>query len=182
MMLLSPGSLKDPQHCPQRSPLWFQQRRLRISASEVPKLLGQSKYGNSASVLADKRQGCAAAATSQAQQYGIDNEHLAVTLFQQSNPGLVHTCQETGLWVHPDDPWLCASPDRILTLSDGSKALLEVKCFFMDPGKEIPNDIRLQVCSFVLGPFWPSIAAAALRCAPLSQGAMQCAPLTHVLC
>lgn len=163
MMLLSPGSLRDPQHCPQRSSLWFHQRRLRISASEVPKLLGQSKYGNAASVLADKRQGCAAAATSQAQQYGIVNEHLAVELFQRSDPGLVHTCQETGLWVHPDDPWLCASPDRILTLSDGSKTLLEVKCFAKDPGEKIPDDIKLQVGIFVLGACCPSIAAAALR-------------------
>ena len=145
-MMLQPASLKDPNVCPQRGPVWFQQRLLRISASDVPKLLGQSNFGNAASVLVDKQQtGSGPTAPTRAQQYGVDHEQDAVDTFLRVNSSLVSTCKETGLWVHPEQPWLCASPDRILELSDGTPAVLEVKCFAVDPGKELPHDIYLQV-------------------------------------
>ena len=144
-MLLSPASLKDITVCRQRTQLWLYQRRLRFTATEAAKLLRQSKYGNPASVLADKRGTAEGNAPTQAQQYGIDNEGAAVSVFLKNNRDLVRECEETGLWVSPTDPWLCASPDRILTLHDGTKALLGVKCFARKPEEKIPDDIYLQV-------------------------------------
>lgn len=141
-----PSDLKDPKRCPQLSSLWIRERKKRITATDTPKLLRLSSWGNPAAVLADKRQAADDSTATRAQQRGIDNEALAVQLFRAAHPRLVSSCEETGLWVSPVDPWLCASPDRILTLRNSAKCLLEVKCFAEDPGEQIPDDIYLQVC------------------------------------
>lgn len=43
------------EHAEPRTPQWFAQRREGITATDVPKILGLSKYGNALSVFLDKR-------------------------------------------------------------------------------------------------------------------------------
>jgi hypothetical protein len=85
---------------------------------------------------------------SAAQQRGIDGEEKAVQAFLRSKMAsdlAITDCIEVGLLVHPQHPWLAASPDRVLSLGDGRTALLEVKCYSQHPGDFLPHDVWLQV-------------------------------------
>uniref|UniRef100_A0A383VPR2 YqaJ viral recombinase domain-containing protein n=1 Tax=Tetradesmus obliquus TaxID=3088 RepID=A0A383VPR2_TETOB len=148
---MSPSSwlqeLASPITCAQRSIKWFFERRWRITASDVPKIFGRSQYGNAANVLQDKLNPQPAQPTA-AQQRGIDGEERAVQAFLRSHVArqlAIVDCIEIGLLVHPGAPWLAASSDRVLTLRDGRKMLLEVKCYGQHPGDALPEAVRLQV-------------------------------------
>ena len=58
-----------------------------------------------------------------ATKYGSENE------VGSTHSLIGHAVHNKGLVVHPDHPWLAASPDRIL---DGTK-LFEIKCPFKSP-------------------------------------------------
>ena len=102
-----------------RSQVWHDARRLRLTASTVKrvpkrhttdpqKFLNEHVYPTFTGNTATK--------------YGSDNEVRVITLLESRG----HDVHNKGLVVHPDHPWLAASPDGIL---DGTK-LLEIKCPF----------------------------------------------------
>ncbi|XP_065289012.1 uncharacterized protein [Dermacentor albipictus] len=68
-------------------------------------------------------------AMSEAIAYGRKHEKDAVDLYVQLQQmrGTNVQSHETGLHIHPQYPFLAASPDRIIVL-DGEEGLLEVKC------------------------------------------------------
>ena len=58
---------------------------------------------------------------------GRKNEARAVELYQELHPEI--SVNESGLVVHPDKPFLAASPDRVLVDPvSGEQGVLEVKC------------------------------------------------------
>jgi predicted phage-related endonuclease len=153
--LIHRASLANPDYCQQRSEIWFEERRYRVCASDVPALLGSSKFKNPADVLVEKLdpQQTGVSLTA-AQQNGIDSEDAAIAAFLASDVGKqlgVVRSSKAGLYVHG---FLGASPDAILECADGSIKLLEVKCRASDPnlespqlGKGLPDDVNLQVRS-----------------------------------
>jgi len=68
--------------------------------------------------------------------HGREFEGVAVQLYEVATGNL---CVPTGLHVHPQYPWLAASPDRLV----GDRGLLEVKC-----GKNLydglPRHVEIQ--------------------------------------
>lgn len=143
--------LRDPDYCVQRSKEWSDQRAFRLGASECGMALGQSSWGKPSDLMQAKLSPKAKQPT-QAQQNGIHNEQRAVEAFLESKEAAdlhIVNCQQAGLYVHPDEPWLCASPDRIVTLEDGGCVLLEVKCRHKDLGPNLPLDVEAQVCALL---------------------------------
>lgn len=113
------ATLMEETRMQSASQLWHDARKLRLTAStakRVPKrsttdpqkFLNEHLYptftGNTAT------------------QYGKENEVNVTTLLESRG----HTVEKRGLVVHPDHPWLGASPDGILDLTQ----LLEIKCPF----------------------------------------------------
>ncbi len=62
-------------------------------------------------------------------RYGIENEHLACTMFvkQLEERGLCSSLRECGLFVCNEHGELAATPDRVGHI-DGEKVVVEVKC------------------------------------------------------
>ena len=64
--------------------------------------------------------------------WGCSHEKRAVEDYEQA--ALKHhqgfTVEEAGLFVHPDMPFIGASPDRVINCECCSKGVLEVKCPF----------------------------------------------------
>lgn len=153
-------ALRNPQLCPQGSEVWLDARKLRLGPSEVAQAIGCSPYGKTPKdLIAVKQSDCTPQPTA-AQQYGIRHEQEAVDEFLQlfnstyqqlfRDTGDQHYNQQvvaetTGVWISPDQPHLCASPDRILRFEDGCVMLLEVKCYQQDPGQELPQHVFVQV-------------------------------------
>ena len=106
---------------PQRSPEWFKEREGKLTAS---------MFGAAAGIGPGSRQqawrrhfGLEVFHGNEATQWGEDNEPNARKCYEQHTGRPV---QETGFVVHPELPWLGASPD-LLVESDG---LGEIKCPF----------------------------------------------------
>jgi hypothetical protein len=145
------ASLQDPEQCPQRSLQWYKERSLRLTASEVPAVLGKCPYTTTAVFRRDKlaqlvQPASSSSSTTAAQQNGIDSEDTGIQVFLDSAAAAqldVVKVRKAGLFV-TGSGWLGASPDAILELADGRKVLLEVKCRAEDPG-ELPVDVNLQV-------------------------------------
>lgn len=113
----------------QRSAEWFAARKGRVTASSVGAILGNSPNATRADVLRRMVREHAGAENeftgNIATEYGVNNEAGAVVEFTM----------ETGLTVDPagfvtKEDWAGASPDGFIRLSDGTLALLEVKCPF----------------------------------------------------
>lgn len=113
------ATLMEETRMQSASQSWHDARKLRLTAStakRVPKrsttdpqkFLNEHLYptftGNTAT------------------QHGKENEINVITLMESRG----HTVERRGLVVHPDYPWLGASPDGILD----SAQLLEIKCPF----------------------------------------------------
>jgi putative phage-type endonuclease len=80
--------------------------------------------------------------------HGREFEGVAADLWAAENDREVCT---TGLWIHPDEPWLAASPDRLVE-PDG---LLEVKCG-KTPYESLPDSwwVQCQVQMMCTGEQW----------------------------
>lgn len=97
-----------------------------ITASKVGGILGLSPYQSRADVLratVRARLGAEKEFRGNAlTQYGLDHELDAITDYERLNGVLTHGYQSG--FVHPDYPWLSATPDALI----GDDGVLECKC------------------------------------------------------
>lgn len=131
--------LKIPQY-EQRSPEWFEQRRGKLTSSDVDSVLGNSKYSCFDEVLF-KKCGIAKPFTgNQATLHGQNYEDEAIDLYCQKYGKKRFSF---GLMPHPTIDFLAGSPDDITY--DG--IVIEVKCPLIRkiiPG-EIPAHYKAQI-------------------------------------
>lgn len=112
--------LEIPQY-PQRSKEWFEQRRGKLTSSDVDAVLGNSKYASAQDILF-KKCGVAKPFTgNEATRHGQKYEDEAIELYCKLYNKVSHSF---GLLPHPTIPWLGGSPDDIT--EDG--IVIEVKC------------------------------------------------------
>eukprot|EP00877_Chromochloris_zofingiensis_P007280 jgi/Chrzof1/2805/UNPLg00720.t1 len=137
-VVVSPAELEGLRNCTQRSPLWRDGRKFRLTASDAAAALGLSPWAKSQSLLAAKQLAattCSEPVPTAAQQHGITNEPVALEAYQLILPGQLRT-SPVGVLVHRQRQWLSASPYSLIV--DSSKAgtdrapvvvgLLEIKC------------------------------------------------------
>jgi len=105
----------------QRSPEWFEQRKDRLTSSDIDTVLGQNKYAKPDEVLFKK---CGIAkpfmgneATRHGQKYEDEAIEIYCKLYNKKTKSF-------GLLPHPTIPWIGGSPDDIT--HDG--IVIEVKC------------------------------------------------------
>lgn len=160
-----------PQHLPDGStnPEWLEERRGKITASRVGKLLARTKSGWSTSrentitaIAIERLTGVREDDYSNAAMLrGIELEAEARAAYEAYRAVLV---EEVGLLIHRDHPWLGCSPDGVL--DDG---LLEIKCHdamakslqaIRTDGKSTADEYRLQLLTqmAVTGAKWVDVA------------------------
>ncbi len=101
------------------SQLWHDARKLRITASTA-KRVPKRPTTNPKKILNEHFYPAFKGNT--ATKYGKENEDNIIQLLKSRG----HAVERRGLVIHPEHPWLAASPDGIL---DSTK-LLEIKCPF----------------------------------------------------
>ena len=114
------------QQLTQGSKKWFEARKGKITASLAPALLGYV-YFTPPDQAIQIVLGNITIAENQHMARGIKLEPVAANAFVKIWNGRV---EETGLWIHPQYPWLAASPDRLLdgvVNEKAESALLEIK-------------------------------------------------------
>lgn len=120
----------------QRSPVWFQARREKITGSVAGAILGLSPFMKPIDVMRNmvrEYHGCEREFNGNiATEYGTANEQTATTHLEMFH--LDQPVVETGFHTHPELEWLGASPDGLLGL-DG---LVEIKCPFGQRDKNPP--------------------------------------------
>lgn len=99
---------------------WFEQRKIRISASKSHFVKTRRKDFESLAI----RMSTSKEFSSQHTKYGIEQEPIAALEFSKTfNVKLLNV----GMIVHPDEPMLCCSPDGLF-FKDNVLCLLEIKC------------------------------------------------------
>lgn len=133
---------------PPESDEWFAARRGGITGTDLPKILGLSKYGNSLSVWLDKR-GELDDEAGEAARWGQLLEDVVAQEWADRNDTAV---QRIGVVKHHEDQWIRASLDRKVTCcpdsNDDTVCGLEVKtrsAFKADDWRDgIPDDTLAQ--------------------------------------
>jgi len=142
----------------QRTEEWFAARTGKITASSVGAILGIDPNRNREDVMRDMvREYHGVPREFQgniATQWGVIHEVEAREEFQY---GMGVEVIPTGLWVHPVETWLGASPDGLV----GDDALIEIKCPFgirllAEPAFKSATDqphymAQMQIQMFVTG-------------------------------
>jgi putative phage-type endonuclease len=125
------------------TPEWYKVRRSGITATDLPQILGLSKYGNARSVWHDKRGELPKDDLSEAGQWGHLLEDVVA---QEWSRRYCQPVSRIGVLGSLTEPWQRASCDRI---QDGRNAALEVKTrSAYVAGKwrdDIPDDVLAQV-------------------------------------
>jgi putative phage-type endonuclease len=129
----------------QRSAEWHTARRGKLTASNLGAALGQVGYTSRVQALR-RALGTDTFVGNVATDHGTKNEANAILDYQILSGNVVDA---TGLWIHPDYPWLAGSPDGFV----GSEGMVEVKC----PFYRRKNGQRLH--SSVPGHYWMQINA-----------------------
>jgi len=101
---------------------WRRQHTMRITASNFGTICKATERKDLAKLAAQLVS--PVAFSSQSTQYGIKYESVAAAAFEKKYNV---KCDECGLYVLKDKPWLAASPDRIITESG---TIVEIKCPF----------------------------------------------------
>lgn len=99
------------RHAEPETPLWFEQRRAGITATDLPKLLGVSKYGNPLTVWTDKRGELPSDAAGEAARWGQLLEDVVAAEWAERHDVQV---RRVGVLRHVDRPWQRASLDRLV--------------------------------------------------------------------
>lgn len=167
----APGELVTPTgvalgwHEPE-SPEWFEQRRDGVSATDLPKLLGLTKWGNPLSVFLDKRGELPRDEAGEAAQWGQLLEDVVAEEWAR-RAGVV--VSRVGVLANVDHPWQRASLDRLVhgcpDAPDGLCAV-EVKtrsAYVADRWRDdVPDDVYAQVAWQVVVTGLPHVHVVAL--------------------
>jgi putative phage-type endonuclease len=126
-----------PETCvTQRTPEWFAARRGKITASLAAACL-RLDPGKSAQKAWREITGWEPEQFEhRALQWGVQFEAAARLDYEAESGNIVETC---GFFVHPEHPWLGASPDGLV----GSDGLAEIKCPTVPP-VTLPRHHRVQ--------------------------------------
>jgi putative phage-type endonuclease len=125
---------------------WFAARRDGITGTDLPKILGLTKYGNALSVWLDKRGELGDDAGEAARWGQILEDPVAQEWAQRHST----TVDPVGVLAHHEQPWMRASLDRLVRFCpDGDgQCGLEVKTRSAFKSKvfqsEIPDDVLAQ--------------------------------------
>ncbi len=121
----------------QRSKKWLEQRRGRLTGSNIGAALGVNPYRKPADLMRQMVREYHGAESefegNVATEWGVANEANAtidLEMFHLSAP-----VEETGLHVHPEHEWLAASPDGLI----GDDGVAEIKCPFGLRAKDKPE-------------------------------------------
>lgn len=124
---------------------WFAARREGITATDLPKILGLSKYGNALSVWLDKR-GELDDEAGEAARWGQILEDPVASEWALRNDV---TCERVGVLANSEHPWRRASLDRLVTgcLTDGTCGVeIKTRSAFV-AGRwddDVPDDVLAQ--------------------------------------
>lgn len=91
---------------------WFEARRAGITGTDLPKILGLTKYGNALSVWLDKRGELDDEAGEAARWGQLLEDAVAEEWARRHGTGVV----DVGVLRHSDAPWMRASLDRLVAL------------------------------------------------------------------
>jgi putative phage-type endonuclease len=126
------------------STLWHDERKLRVTASNVGDILRRKsrhrKFVEDRLVVTKDLSHVPAIA------WGRQHEDEAAKAYHRymQNIGRPVTLKTCGMVVNPDFPWLAASPDRLVVDSSVGYGLVEVKCPYstreVDPAHSARND------------------------------------------
>lgn len=126
-----------------KSDAWFGLRRAGITATDLPKILGLSGYGNARSVWHDKRGELPRDESGEAAVWGNLLEDVVA---QEWARRFEQPVRRVGVLANLTEPWMIASCDR---LELGRNAALEVKTrnqFVAGRWRdELPDDVLAQV-------------------------------------
>ncbi|WP_162881453.1 YqaJ viral recombinase family protein [Micromonospora aurantiaca] len=103
--------------------VWLAARRAgpdgyRVGASELAAVLGISPYASPFSLWWSKQDGWDAEPASRRQRYGHAVEDGIAGLFGEDHPELLVCRPGAGLWGHPVERWLVATPDFLAVAAD----------------------------------------------------------------
>ncbi|NED57820.1 hypothetical protein G3I24_43905 [Micromonospora aurantiaca] len=103
--------------------VWLAARRAgpdgyRVGASELAAVLGISPYASPFSLWWSKQDGWNAEPASRRQRYGHAVEDGIAGLFGEDHPELLVCRPGAGLWGHPVERWLVATPDFLAVAAD----------------------------------------------------------------
>lgn len=129
---------------------WFAARRGGITATDLPKILGLSQYGNATSVWADKLGMLPWEPASEAAEWGLALEELVATRWRDRTGASLED-GALGIVAHVDQPHWRATPDYLVTNCPHAEGpcLLQVKTRSAFAGTrwrdDIPDDVLAQV-------------------------------------
>jgi putative phage-type endonuclease len=143
--LATPTSVLVSTAAPE-TPEWYAQRRAGITATDLPKILGLSRYGNALSVWADKRGDLPPDTAGEAALWGkILEEPVAQEWAARNGVNVL----PIGTVAHGEHRWQLASLDRLVIGCPDGPCPLEVKTRSAFVGGDwrgdIPDDVLAQV-------------------------------------
>lgn len=106
----------------QRTPAWFEARKNKLTASNLGGTLGLMSWVTRKTAF-KRATGTDTFEGNDATRHGNANELNAVMQYSAVTGNKVDA---TGVWTHPDYPWIMGSPDGLV----GEDGLIEVKCPF----------------------------------------------------
>lgn len=150
LVLIDAAKIKDLEKQTQsqaNSDLWHHERRLRITASMMKEVCHRRDSTDCKAFLLKKL--VPRSIHTAAIHYGNQHEQDAVTAYKQfqhrRHRSQIHV-ESCGLFVSSSEPWLAASPDRIVTdplqSTNQCRGCLEVKCPILCKQKSIADVSR----------------------------------------
>lgn len=113
----------------QHTPEWYAARGVRLTASDVPAVLGHSPYSSRSEVLKRKTGQRKSTFNNFACAHGNKYEAVAARAYTQVT-GIQCVTEDIGLVCHPQYDHFAASPDRVAI---EYPILIEIKCPFKRP-------------------------------------------------
>jgi len=108
----------------QHTPEWYTARLTRVTASDVPAILGHNKYMSANAVFKKKTSQSSTKEYNAAMDHGLRFEAVAAKIYTAVT-GIETIDEDIGLVLHPEYPQFGASPDRI---AKDTPLLIEIKC------------------------------------------------------
>ena len=128
-------------------PEWLEARRFGITATDIVKAVGSSKYGSVLDVYADKiGQPLVEDDLGEAGQWGQELEDYVARRWAELNAVRV---RRVGLIANSTNPWMLASLDRLVTDCPNGRCAAEIKtrnAYKLDEWEQgVPDDVDVQV-------------------------------------